>query len=613
MCGIAGKIVKGNRRVDKKQVNILQDALSHRGPDGDGEEVKGKVGLGMRRLSIIDIDGGQQPLYSEDKRIVVVGNGEIYNYIELQKELKKKGHSLRTGSDIETIAHLYEDYGWRCVEHLRGMFAVALYDKKTQKIILMRDRFGEKPLYWAKVPNGIVFSSEMKSILKAKGISKKINFDSINKYFHYFYVPEPETMFEGINKLPPANILILDLKTWKSEMIHYWKPAEIQPVKTKNISEKIRETLAESCRMTLRSDVPVGISLSGGIDSGAILALSAPFYKEKMKAFSIGYKGRPASDERQMAKKLARKFKVEFVEKEISTEEVVDHFPQLVWDMDDPIADIAGHSIYSVNKLAHDNDIKVLLGGLGGDELFWGYPWMAEAVKKSINDFGSRSFLNRFGSLFGGDRQRQMTFYQTNPGFKTTDQFVSKLFTSAFAKKVNMQLVNQYMNFDGDSEADVAKKAMDLIRNVWLVSNCIDLGDRLSMSTSVELRSPFLDYKLAETVLSSEEAVLGYQRPPKYWLKKALKDVLPNEVLNRPKRGFTPPVTDWIRQILGRYIHLIEDGFLVNEKIVGASKAKWLSKGHLGLPMYWYAIYQIVLLEIWGRLYFYNQKVEELK
>lgn len=604
MCGIAGVIASSGKRVTTENLGRLQSSMRHRGPDGEGSFIRGRVGLTMRRLSIIDVSGGDQPLYSEDGDIVVVGNGEIYNFVELQKDLIERGHHLSTKGDIETVAHLYEDLGLNFVDKLRGMFALAIYDKVKRRVILVRDRLGEKPLYWTKTSKGYVFASEMKILLSMKDVKRRLNKPAIDRYFHYYYIPEPDTAFLDIHKLPPANMLIIDLRTMKVDQKKYWHPEKISPTDEKTPTDKIREVFSQSCLLTLRSDVPVGIALSGGIDSGSILSFAAPAYKRNMKAFSIGYEGTPPSDERGLAKKLAKKYDVEFIEKEIKVKEVIDHFPQLVYESDDPIADIAAHSIYSVSKLARDNKVPVLLGGLGGDELFWGYGWLHDAVKRSIDQLSSPL----------GFLRKKISFYDLNPGFKNAEMFIKHFYTREFKNEIGLDTSHNLMSIGYPrSDLNVAKKGLDLIRDVWLVSNCIDLNDRLSMANSIELRSPFLDYRLHELILGSKKAVSAYDKPQKYWLKKAMKGILPDEVMNRPKQGFTPPVANWVGGILQRYLHLLKDGFLVKENILSKRGIDILLNTWVGIPMQWYALYQIILLEIWGREYYYDQPPEELR
>jgi asparagine synthase (glutamine-hydrolysing) len=608
MCGIAGVISKTNKRTDRPMLCDIQQSLAHRGPDGEGNNNSRRVGLAMRRLSIIDVKTGQQPLYDESGNVEVIANGEIYNYKELMIKLKKKGHKFKTKSDIETINHLYEDFGIDFISQLRGMFAIALHDKRRKLVYLIRDRMGEKPIYWTKTPGGIVFASEMKALLKAKGVNKQLNYSGIDKYFHYYYIPEPETMFKNVNKIEAGSYLKINLKDLSTEKIKYWKPEDISSDFHGDPTEKIRSIFADSCKLTLRSDVSVGISLSGGIDSGAILAYSAPYYKDRMRAFSIGYEGSPPSDEREMARKLAKKFKVDFVQKELNTNTIVKDFPRLVWNGDDPIADIAGHGILAVNNLAKENGVSVLLGGIGGDELFWGYPWMSDAVNTTLRQNSSWQT-----KIFG--KKHRMYFYDQNPGYISAKNFSTKLYDREFQKKLkgdNNIKVMYASQTDLDNEVGVGRKGMELIRNVWLRSNCIALNDRLSMAASVELRSPFLDYKLVEFALSSSKNVTSFNKPPKYYFKKAMKGVVPDEVLRRKKRGFTPPVAEWVKAINDKYIGYLSNGFLVKNNILDRRKVAVLIKTWKTLPMYWYPVYQTILLEIWGREFVFGQKPEDL-
>ncbi|MFZ2202396.1 MAG: asparagine synthase (glutamine-hydrolyzing) [Microgenomates group bacterium] len=594
MCGIAGRILGEEERISRADVLKMQSLMRHRGPDGGGTYWGDRVALTMRRLSIIDIAGGNQPLFNEDRSVVLVGNGEIYNYKELRDELRKKGHHLKTRSDIETVAHLYEDLELKFVEKLRGMFALAIYDKRRQKVILVRDRLGEKPLYWTMVGRGLAFASELKVLVNMEWTKKKLDPLAIDSFFHYYYVPEPKTMFVDIHKLPPASMLVIDLKTMDIEQTKYWRPEEIVPTDRGDLTGEIRDVFRESCELTLRSDVPVGVALSGGVDSGSILSLAAPAYRGNLKAFSIGYEGTPPRDERQKAKWLAKRYGVKFIEKEIKHQEVVESFPQLIYEGDDPIADIAGYGIHSVSKLAHENQVPVLLGGLGGDELFWGYSWTSQAIEQSL-------------------RLRRMCFFDLNKGFEMADSFIRQLYTKDLAGEIKSHADATKDLEWKNNETSVAKMGMDLIRDVWLVSNCIDQNERLSMANSVELRSPFLDYKLTELILGSRQAINAYNKPEKYWLKKAMKGILPDEVMRRKKQGFTPPVSIWIMKILRSYIPLIRGGFLVRENILDERKVEWLARTWMAMPLNWYALYQIVLLEIWGREYYYGQSPEELR
>lgn len=592
MCGIVG-IIEFNKqnKEDKKELMVMLEKIKHRGPDDEGQNTSKKILLGARRLAIVDLSGGNQPLYNEDKTIEIIGNGEIYNYTELQKSLAKKGHRLRSKSDIETAIHLYEDAEFDFVQSLRGMFALALYDRKNARVILARDRMGEKPIYYYSGQDKFIFSSELKGLIADKNIKKELNLDSINTFFYFNYVPEPETPIKGIKKLPAGHMMVINLIEQTIKTICYWNPKEISPNFRYDPTKRIGELLEEACKLTLRADVEVGISLSGGIDSGAILALSSKKYKDRMKAFTVGYEGKPPTDERDFAKMIAEKYDVEHFTAELKVQDMVNHFPQLVYDSDDPIADIAGHAIYSVSKLARANNIKVLLGGIGGDELFWGYHWLTEVVKKNV-----------FSLRKGGNK---LVTYQETPSFKRANLFLSKLYSREFRDNIHFSSPYGLLKSEKGikSELGIARAGFDYIRDIWLLADCIALGDRLSMASSVELRSPFLDYKLVELAYSSQKNILSYKKQPKYWLKKALENDIPKYFLYRQKRAFTPPVAHWLIALLSKYIHLLSDGFLVQEKILSKNAVNAARLSWMFLPNLWISYYQLLVLEFWAREY----------
>jgi len=596
MCGIAGIIdYKQGKRADHKKLKQMLTTLKHRGPDGSASFLDGPVAIGMTRLAIVDLAGGMQPLYNEDKSIKIVGNGEIYNYKELQKKLLFTHHKLRTGSDIETIAHLYEDYGTEFVKKLRGMFALAIFDKKNKKVILARDRMGEKPIYYSDCDGCLIFSSEMKSIIKYGGISKELNKKAINDYFHYNYIPEPDTAFINIKKLPAGNLLIIDLIKGSFYKECYWNADNIKADDLTDPTEKIKKTLHESSKISLRADVKVGISLSGGLDSGAILALSAPKYKDQMLAFTVGYEGYPKTDERLIAEKIASEFNVKHIKHEIKTKDVVNYFPNLIRDSDDPIADVAGYSIFSVSKIAKEYGIKVLLNGIGGDELFWGYSW----VRKVTTD----NYKNRSTGKYH--------FYDRLKSYTPAEKIVNRLYNRSFKNKIDKHTAT--LDIIPKSKIAIARNSQNIIRSKWLVSNCIDLNDRLSMANSVELRSPLLDYKLVDIAYSSRKNVLSFNSGSKYWFKKALSGIFTNKHLNMPKKGFTPPVARWYFALIKRYGFLLKDGFLVNEKILSKKKLKIAYYLMLLNPFLWDTLYQFMVLEIWGREYVWGQTPKQIK
>ncbi|MEP6903038.1 MAG: asparagine synthase (glutamine-hydrolyzing), partial [Actinomycetota bacterium] len=366
----------------KAAVSRMSAAQIHRGPDGEGEYYAETVALAARRLSIIDPLGGWQPLYNEDKSLALIINGEIYNYIELRNGLKAAGHEFLTDADGEVILHLYEENETDFINHLRGMFAFALWDNNRRRLILARDRMGEKPLYLFERDGQILFASELKSLLHSRLVPFELDPSAVNLYFHYQYVPEPLTPIKGVRKLDAAKMLIVDTENWQIEEKTYWKMEDAPPLEgePRNL---IRQKLEEVSELIVRSDVPIGVALSGGLDSSVVAAF-AVHKQPNLFAFCVGYAGRPESDERCDAETFARFLKVPFFDVELDTQTIVNFFPELNLWRDDPIADIAGFGYYAVMQLAREHGVPVVLQGQGGDELFWGYPQLRAAVEENF-------------------------------------------------------------------------------------------------------------------------------------------------------------------------------------------------------------------------------------
>lgn len=589
MCGIAGivnfKPIYSNRVV----LNKLLTSIKHRGPDGQGTYFNHSISLGMRRLAIIDVLGGKQPIYNEDASLVIVGNGEIYNYRELNHKLKH--HHFRTGSDIETALHLYEQFGETFVSYLRGMYALAIYDKARQKLVLVRDRMGEKPLYYFHDRDVFIFSSELKSLLRVLPRTPEINNTSIRDYLYYYYIPEPQTAFKNIHKLPPAYSLTLDLVTGKMASAPYWQPKQ-PSLSHQNLVHSLRTRLETAVKLNLTSDVPVALSLSGGIDSASILALASRQYSGNLSAFTVGYDHPGVNDETPVAASLAKHFGVRHYTDKITTREFVRDFPKLVYCCDDPVSDIAAYAIFRVSDLVHRKGYKVLLSGLGGDELFWGYPWVKEQLFKHLDSSSSWSLYS-----------------QTTP-FRQMNRISKFILEPSFLSQYGPPPADMPTSLK--TPTSIAFHALKLLHSKWLVSNCLTLSDRLSMANSVESRAPLLDYPLVELATGARKNLSDFNLPPKYWFKKAMQNYLPAEYLNLPKRGFTPPVYSWLLELLPRYAHLLSDGFLVENKILRYSSAKILSLFWRSTPPLWPLVYQLLVLETWGRMNIYRQSQESL-
>ncbi len=610
MCGIAGIIsLAPLTESERRAVSKMNQALMHRGPDSEGIAGNAHVALAMRRLSIIDVLGGNQPLYNEAGTVAVVCNGEIYNYVELRDALLKRGHRFSSKSDVEVIVHLYEDMGMECLTMLRGMFAIALWDIDKNRVVLARDRMGEKPLYWYKDPRGrLWFSSEMKSLLEGiREYQPRLSMSSVRLFLTYQYVPEPRTMFEGVFKLPAGHYLDVSFDLLDVNPQPYWNyltvpEAEGDPIRL------VRHELETACQVMGRSDVPVGVALSGGTDSAAVAALSAKSYPGTLQAFSVGYEGRPGTDERAKAAEIADYLKIPFFEIELAIDDVVRRFPDLAWAMDDPIADIAGFGYYAVSALARDHGVPVLLSGLGGDELFWGYPWIRALVvehERKRTSSGPAAWLRKILAL-QSDSKRKLVLSQLHEDLKSADIWSRKLLDSVPRTCPSTEVAEEWIQCaEGES---IALPLSHLLNQTWLASNCLALSDRVSMAHSVEMRLPLLDAKLIELVVGlRKHGMMDWEKPHKWLLIEAVKDMVPGRILARPKQGFTPPVREWCEAIRQRYGCLVHAGSLVEQGVINKDQVESYFKRASSQ-----VIYKLVLLEVWSRLYVDEHTPEEI-
>jgi len=636
MCGISGII--SNEPLcesDRQALGGMNDALLHRGPDGKGQFMVSHAAIAMRRLSIIDLAGGAQPIFNEDKTLALVANGEIYNFVELRKQLESRGHRFSSGSDCETIVHLYEEYGVDCVQHLRGMFAFALWDERKRSLLIARDRMGEKPLYLYQDQGRLIFASEMKALLRSGIVPFELDPEAINLYFHYQYVPEPKTPLKGVRKLDAAHLLIVRIEPWDISERCYWRLEDAPLIESANPVEAIREELDTVSQLVVRSDVPVGVALSGGLDSSAVAALAARSYPGTMHAFSVGYPGRPLNDERSDAKALADHLEMPFHEVEISDEDVVGSFPELNFWRDDPIADIAGQGYFAVMKAAREEGVPVMLQGQGGDELFWGYQWVRDAVVRtrrratlqqnwwralpSYVDFKpfpggiSRGEVSGWLRGAGGLRsavsqlhndafapEDQIVFYDLVSDFRCAVRETSALYASTFVEHLREQNVAELFTIPRPWQ-NVDVSITRLICDTFLRENGITQGDRLSMASSIELRLPLIDYRLIEIVVGLRKAESDSDRGPKAWFREALAELLPDWVMQRPKRGFSPPVARWHRDLFAAHGSALEDGLLVQCGVLQPETASALSKGPYPPDAITPMSFKALVLEHWCR------------
>jgi asparagine synthase (glutamine-hydrolysing) len=629
MCGIAGIIARETLRPDQLgPLRQMSDMLVHRGPDGGAGFTAPHVALAVRRLSIIDLPTGWQPLTNEDESLVLIANGEIYNYLELRDQLRARGHVFRTNGDCETIVHLYEERGEECVHQLRGMFAFALWDVRARKLFLARDRMGEKPLYLHERDGRVVFGSELKTLLHSGLVPTALDPRAVDLYFHFQYVPEPLTPVCEIRKLPAGHTLAVSVEPWSIRENCYWQ-MEDAPAIDGDPARVIREELESASELTIRSDVPVGIALSGGLDSSAIAALATKRYPGTMHAFSAGYVGRPHSDEREDARTLARHLGMPFHEVEIGVDEIVEEFPRLVYWQDDPIADMAGRAYYAISRAARDCGIPVLLQGQGGDELFWGYDWVVDAIRQSKRKSGRAAvtdyitvewpkwwprrapllWLMSAGGLrtslreYRRDRTSppdQLVFLDVTADFQAASRSVPDLYPRRFKESMG-----------GARAADLFTVPLPwpqieilmtrLICQTYLLENGIAQGDRLSMANSVELRLPLVDFRLVEKVIGLRKGCSDLRLPRKAWFREAVRDLLPPWVLARPKRGFQPPVRAWHRALFARHGGALADGYLVEHGVLEPAAARRLAEGPFPIDANAPLSFKALVLELWCR------------
>ncbi len=576
MCGIAGLLMPAGVAVSELAVRRMCDAIVHRGPDDQGYFVAGSVGLGIRRLSIIDVAGGHQPVHNEDRTIWTVFNGEIYNYRALRAEMESRGHRFYTNSDTETIVHLYEEYGDDFVTRLNGMFAIALWDSLRSRLILCRDRVGEKQLFLARANGTLAFGSEIKCLLKTDLVSRDIDFRAVDEFLRFLYVPAPRTIYRDVMELPPATIVAVT-PGQEPELRCYWRlrfSPRVGLVEAEAI-EAIRQQLLRSVRSRLVSDVPLGALLSGGVDSSAVVAAMVRADIHPVRTFTIGY-GVDGSfyDERAEARELARALGTEHHECVVSPDlpEIV---PQIVEAFDQPFADSSAVANWYVFRETRRH-VKVVLSGLGGDEVFAGYErhlairyhqaiarlprWIKATVLPTLAGWwpeardGGRlaDRIKRFAAaarLPAADAYRE---YMTAFSF---DQRRS-LYTEAMMHvlEANREAEEFSRVFEGSGDSDPLNSALYSDTLGYLPGDLMTLNDRMSMAHSVEARAPLVDFELIELMARIPASSKIRGRTKKHLLREAVRPWLPPGVLNRPKKGFTIPITVWLRGTLERWM-----------------------------------------------------------
>jgi asparagine synthase (glutamine-hydrolysing) len=565
MCGIAGIVTFQDVTPDLEELHSMCGSLAHRGPDDYGFLLRPHAALGMRRLSIIDLDGGRQPVSNEDGSVTVVFNGEIYNYRELRRELLARGHALATSSDTETLVHLYEDHGPRLVEKLRGMFAFAIWDERRRRLLLARDRFGIKPLYYMVHEGRLLFGSELKTILQARGVPRELDWDAVGHLFTFLSTPLSESVVSGIRKLEPAHILTASAEHGL-QIERYWD-MRFQPdhgASEEHLAGRLAELLEESVRLHMVSDVPVGAFLSGGIDSSSVVAMMSRLSDTPIKTFSIGF---PEEDysELRYARMVARRFGTDHHELVLEPD-VLSVIEDLAWYLDEPFGDSSAIPTYMVSKLAAQH-VKVVLSGDGGDEIFAGYDrYRIEARERGWRfvPAAAREALGLVGRLMpDGMRGRNYLRHVSLPGpqryldgatlFRRED--MRRLFhPDAFARVAREDPLASRLAVLTSGQDHWLSALQQLDIRHYLPLDILTKVDRMSMAHSLEARVPLLDHVLAEFAATIPPGMKLRQGRTKHIFKRALEGTLPGEILHRPKRGFAVPLGRWFRGSLNSFL-----------------------------------------------------------
>jgi len=559
MCGINAIFRYGSvTEEDRQTVHRMNREMIYRGPDDEGIWSDERATLGMRRLAIIGVENGRQPLFNEDRSLVLICNGEIYNYRRLRADLEKKGHRFYSESDCEAILYLYEEKGVDCLSDLRGMFAIVLWDSKNRTLFAARDPVGEKPLYFAETPGGVVFSSELKAINRHVLPSGEVNWNIIRQIMEYTYpVDMRNTFIHQIKRLLPGEYAVTDDNGVRLQK--YWKASfePTYPGSLENAREDFLNLLKESIDMRFESEVPVAVMLSGGIDSSAVAVLSALSQRD-VNAITIGYRGQPDCDERDMARSVAEAMKINWKEIELDTEDFETYFDDYIKVLDEPVADPVCIPQWGIYQKARKLGFKVLLNGTGGDELFFGYPYHNLTARHLHTHLELERYLplkeetvEGFGEFFSSAFHKS----STKGRYLFLDALAYLKPFKDYWKTIPFEWPDSLSFRDPDPlngyrhEADNGFDQLSAVLfSTWLPGNCLHISDKLGMGNSVEVRAPFVDHKLVEFVFSLPVEWRYSENHSKPFLKQALRGIVPDVILDAPKRGFTTP-DSFIRRI----------------------------------------------------------------
>lgn len=626
MCGIAGIFDRSGKSVDRGLLQRMTSAIHHRGPDGQGYFVGGAIGLGHRRLSIIDVEGGSQPICNEDATLQVVFNGEIYNYLELRNELVTLGHRFKTASDTEVIVHAYEQWGASCVNRFNGMFAFAIFNVRDNRLFLARDHLGIKPLYYVMIGGQLLFASEIKALIKHPDCPREVDLDSLAELFTFRYVPSPKTLFKSIWKLPPGHFMEVDRNGTRVERFWNWIPQLRTRWDENELIEEYQSLLEDAVRLQLRSDVPLGLFLSSGIDSGVLLAIMSQFSSGKVMAFTMGFEGGEKTNEVDDARALADMFGADHHFKMVGPKDYLGYYERYLRDLEEPVGHEAASAFYFLSKGTSEY-VKVALTGQGADEPWAGYdryigvklstiynclppivtgslaslvtrmPGRFERLKRGVVSLGERDLLTRFTkvySFFSAEMKKEL--------------FKGKLKVRA-GDDDGFHVRDAIQRLQSDvKHLDPLTQMLYIDTRASLPDDLLMVGDKTSMANSLEVRVPFLDYRLIEFIESLPPGLKLNGMTGKYLHKKALEKWLPKDVIYRKKKGFENPLAEWFRTGMRTFV---EDALLSSDSAVGRYFnqqyiSRMLDQDRLGTEQLRRHIHLLVSFELWHREFIRN-------
>lgn len=623
MCGIAGKLFnRADRHVSPPEIERMLAPIAHRGPDGHGTYLDGEVGLGHCRLSIIDLAGGSQPMANEDGSVWIVFNGEIYNFEELRTDLQKRGHVFRSRSDTEVIIHLYEEYGVDCLHRLRGMFAFAIWDRKVRRLFLARDRVGIKPLYYSQAGDALHFGSELKSILSDPGVPRTVNPGALRQFLSFTYAAGDETPIAAVRKLAPGHYLLAE--AGRVKVRRYW---DLQFTRERasrtfdQVAEELHHLVKETVQDHMISDVPVGILLSGGVDSSAVASFAVECSPYTVKSFTVGFDGRDVVDERPYARLAAERFGTDHHEISISLDNFWDFLPQYVRHMEELVCEPPAVALHYVSQLAKGH-VKVLLSGEGGDEAFAGYPnyphgLLADRIGRLLGPMAriagaaaeraggvlGSARLQRYGGMLGRPVD-QHYFSRTASPLSLFNREAGRLFSSEFLAATDADAPSRLVRelLEGKKDWPLLDQMLYTDSKTWLPDDLLVKADKITMANSLELRVPLLDHRVLEFAASlpAEYKVKG--RATKRVLKAALSQALPPEILARKKAGFPVPYGRWLQGPLAPAVRdivlssrAVQRGYFNRKEVEALLDGNALNGGQ---PK---AVFSLLVMELWHR------------